>query len=132
VEFPFIDLLKIHPYFDSSEEIFSKLTSKHIFVYGIKASTSSSGSWGVGKDVWHSTVIKVKPADYVASILEIPDLTGDLLFKYVLDCLKPTLWYNGDTPLKHRINKLKANGVIPIEPKQHLWYHAWYYELYHL
>jgi hypothetical protein len=34
--------------------------------------------WSVEDDIWDSINIKVKSADYV-------DLTGDLLFKYVLE-----------------------------------------------
>ena len=34
------------------------------------------------------------------TLLEIPDITGDLLFKYVLDYLKPTLDF-GETPLEN-------------------------------
>ncbi|RGB23513.1 hypothetical protein C1646_677060 [Rhizophagus diaphanus] len=128
VDISFEDPLKIHPYHAShGRRKFSKLTSKHTFVLGIDANTAS-GSWG-GEDIWAPIHIKVKSADYVASLLEIPELTGDLLFKYVLDCLKPTLTNNGDTPLKHWINKLKGRGAIPIEPKQHPWYYAWNYKL---
>ncbi|PKC02589.1 hypothetical protein RhiirA5_380854, partial [Rhizophagus irregularis] len=105
VDFSFKDPLKIHPYYASYERKFSKLTSKHTFVLGI-AANNGGGSWR-GRDIWEPIHIKVKSADYVASLLEIPELTGDLLFKYVLDCLKPTLINNGDTPLKHWINKLK-------------------------
>ena len=36
---------------------------------------------------------------------------------------------NGETPLKHWINELKGKGIIPIEPRQHLWYDAWNYTL---
>ncbi|PKY31312.1 hypothetical protein RhiirB3_448853 [Rhizophagus irregularis] len=127
VDFSFKDPLKIHPYYASYERKFSKLTSKHTFVLGI-AANNGGGSWR-GRDIWEPIHIKVKSADYVASLLEIPELTGDLLFKYVLDCLKPTLINNGDTPLKHWINKLKGKGAIPIEPKQHPWYYAWNYKL---
>ncbi|RGB28339.1 hypothetical protein C1646_767949 [Rhizophagus diaphanus] len=128
VDISFKDPLKIHPYYASHRRIkFSKLTSKHTFVLGIAAS-NGGGSWS-GEDIWESIHIKVKSVDYVASLLEIPELTGDLLFKYVLDCLKPTSIGNGDTPLKHWINKLKVEGAIPIEPKQHPWYYAWNYKL---
>lgn len=68
-------------------------------------------------------------ADYIASKLEIPGFTGDLLFKYVLAYLQPTLQENGETPLKVRIDKLKVKGIVPIKPKQHLWYDAWNYTL---
>ncbi|GBC05422.1 hypothetical protein RclHR1_06210007 [Rhizophagus clarus] len=124
----FRDPMNIHPYYYSHKKKFSDITSNHIFVLGIKAD-NGGGSWGVGNDVWGPICIEAKSADYVASILEIPDLTGDLLFKYVLDCLKPSLTRNGETPLKNWINKLKVQGEIPIEPKQHLWYHVWNYKL---
>ncbi|CAG8716374.1 19426_t:CDS:2 [Rhizophagus irregularis] len=112
----------------ASVVILPNLTSKYIFSLRIKANTSGS-SWGVGEDIWKPIYIKAKSADDVASILEIPGLTGDLLFKYVLDFLNPTLTNNGETPLKHWVNELKSEGAIPIEPEQHLWYHAWNYEL---
>jgi hypothetical protein len=115
-----------HPYYDSRRK-FSNLTSKHVFVLGTAA--SHSGSWGEGSDIWYPVTIEAKSADYVASMLEIPDVTGDLLFKYVLDYLKPTLTSNGEAPLKDWVNKLKIKGAIPIEPKEHLWYHAWNYKL---
>jgi hypothetical protein len=124
----FNDPLKVHSSFDDHYINFSDLTSKHVFALGIKASTNGN-SWGVGEDIWKPMAIEAKSVDYVASILQIPELTGDLLFKYVLDYLKPTLMFNGETPLKHWINKLKTEGEIPIEPKQHLWYHAWNYTL---
>ena len=120
--------MKIHPYFDSYEKEFSELTSIHVFVLGIKAQTRG-GSWGVGNDIWSIIGVKAKSADYVASLLEIPELSGNLLFQYVLDCLQPALEDNGETPLKHRIDELKGKGIIPIEPKQHLWYDAWDYTL---
>ncbi|CAB4415836.1 unnamed protein product [Rhizophagus irregularis] len=128
VDFSFKVPLKIHPYKVSYDRTISKLTSKHTFVLGISAE-SSANSWGVGDDVWRPIRMKANSADYVASLLEIPDLTGDLLFKYVLDYLKPTLICNGETPLKQWVNKLKVEGAIPMEPKQHLWYYAWNYEL---
>ncbi|GBC00959.1 hypothetical protein RclHR1_04010006 [Rhizophagus clarus] len=124
----FKDPLNIHPYYNGYHRKFSKLTSKHVFALGIKALTRG-GSWGIGEDIWRPMCIKAKSVDYVASMLGIPDLTGDILFKYVLDYLKPTLPNNGETPLKHWVNKLKGKGAIPIEPKQHLWYHAWNYKL---
>ncbi|CAB4492760.1 unnamed protein product [Rhizophagus irregularis] len=127
-EYGFKDPLVIHTYYYNHNELFSDLTSKYIFSLRIKANTSGS-SWGVGEDIWKPIYIKAKSADDVASILEIPGLTGDLLFKYVLDFLNPTLTHNGETPLKHWVNELKSEGAIPIEPEQHLWYHAWNYEL---
>ncbi|UZO00741.1 uncharacterized protein OCT59_011860 [Rhizophagus irregularis] len=127
VDISFEDPLEIHPYQSRSGK-FSKLVSKHTFVLGIGASASWN-RWSVDEDIWEPINIKVKSADYVASLLEIPDITGDLLFKYVLDCLKPTLICDGDTPLKHWVNKLKSNGTIPIEPNQHPWYYAWNYKL---
>jgi hypothetical protein len=123
-----IDPLKIHLFDDDDNIKFSELTYKHVFLLGIKA-IASGDSWGAGEDIWEPMAIEAKSADYVASILQIPELTGDLLFKYVLDYLKPTLINNGETPLKHWINQLKTEGEIPIEPKQHLWHHAWNYTL---
>ncbi|CAB4415830.1 unnamed protein product [Rhizophagus irregularis] len=127
VDISFEDPLEIHPYQSRSGK-FSKLDSKHTFVLGIAASASWN-RWSADEDIWEPINIKVKSADYVASLLEIPDITGDLLFKYVLDCLKPILICDGDTPLKHWANKLKSNGTIPIEPNQHPWYYAWNYKL---
>ncbi|RGB38148.1 hypothetical protein C1646_665643 [Rhizophagus diaphanus] len=115
-------------YKSSKYELISDLTTKYIFSLRIKANTSGT-SWGVGEDIWKPIYVEAKSADDVASILEIPGLTGDLLFKYVLDFLNPTLARNGETPLKHWVNELKSEGAIPIKPEQHLWYHAWNYEL---
>ena len=123
VDISFKDPLKIHPYHDS-EGTFSKLNSKHIFVLGISANSSQRV-----ENIWEPINIEAKSADFVASLLEIPDLTGDLLFKYVLDYLKPTLIDNGETPLEDWVNELKNNGTIPIEPNQHLWYYAWNHAL---
>src|SRR5437763_13060915 len=128
-DYPF-DPLFLHPYNHSYFDRYNKdrnleQTSKHILTIVINA--SSSGSWGAGQDVWDSIDIYSKSADYVASKLEIPGFTGDLSFKYVLAYLQPTLENNGDRPLKHLIDGLKAKGVIPIKPQQHLWYDFWNY-----
>ncbi len=74
-----------------------------------------------------NTEIYSGSADQIANELEIPGFTGDLLFRYVLAYLQPTLEYNGETPLKYQIDALKAEGNIPIKPPQHLWYYAWKY-----
>ena len=102
------------------------MTSKHVLAFKINA--MSSGSWGVGDDVWQSIDIHAKPADYVANKLEIPGFTGDLLFKYVLDYFQPTI-YGGEVPLKYKIDDLKAKEIISIRPQQHLWYDAWNHTL---
>ncbi|PKK59011.1 hypothetical protein RhiirC2_795450 [Rhizophagus irregularis] len=96
VDFSFKVPLKIHPYKVSYDRTISKLTSKHTFVLGISVE-SSANSWGVGDGVRRPIRMKANSADYVASLLEIPDLT--------------------------------VEGAIPMEPKQHLWYYAWNYEL---
>ncbi|RIA88864.1 hypothetical protein C1645_825698 [Glomus cerebriforme] len=63
------------------------------------------------KEFQYPIIVEAKSAaDYIAGF------TGDLLFKYVLVYLKPSLTNNGDTPLKHRIDELKGKGEIPIEP----------------
>jgi hypothetical protein len=103
-----------------------KLNSKHIFTLVVSAMTSG-GSWGVARDIWKTLTIRANSADHIASKLEIPGFTGDLLFRYVLAYLQPTLENNGSTPLKHQIDKLKGEGVIPVRPQQHLWYDAWKY-----
>ncbi|RIA84225.1 hypothetical protein C1645_832612 [Glomus cerebriforme] len=105
-----------------------ELTSKHIFTLEIGAKTSGQ-SWSVAKDIWCSPEIRAQQADDIANRLEIPGFTGDLLFRYVLACLQPTFRYNGNTPLKYKIDQLKANEVIPVKPRQHLWYDAWNYTL---
>ncbi|GBB87802.1 hypothetical protein RclHR1_01430011 [Rhizophagus clarus] len=123
-----LDPSNLHPRYYNR---FSELTSKHIFVLGVKADAGND-SWGPDDPVgefWNPMRIEAKSADYVANMLQIPDLTGDLLFKYVLSCLQPTIQDNGETPLKHWVNELKSKGEIPIEPKQHLWYYAWNYIL---
>ncbi|RGB24516.1 hypothetical protein C1646_772983 [Rhizophagus diaphanus] len=117
LDISFKDPLKIHPYQSDSGK-FLDLNSKHIFVLGTSCSNN----------IWEPIKIKVKSADFLASLLKIPDLTGDLLFKYVLDCLKPTL-DDGEIPLENWINKLKSNGTIPIKPNQHLWYYAWNFHI---
>jgi len=104
-----------------------ELTSKHVFAIKIKA--ISNGSWGTGDDVWESMIVHAKSADYMADKLEIPGFTGDLLFKYVLAYLEPTLQSNGETPLKHKIDELKAQGSIPIKPQKNNWYDAWEYTI---
>ncbi|PKY16516.1 hypothetical protein RhiirB3_381815 [Rhizophagus irregularis] len=86
----FKDPLKIHPYQIRYSGNFSKLNSKHTFVLGISSEDN----------IWEPINVEVKSADFVASLLEIPDITGDLLFKYVLDYLKPTLDF-GETPLQN-------------------------------
>jgi hypothetical protein len=70
-----------------------------------------------------------KSANYVANQLEIPGFTGDLLFKFVLAYLQPTMKYNGEIPFKHKIDDLKSKGTIPTEPQQHLWYDIWNFAL---
>src|SRR4051794_26752999 len=113
---------------DESDEIIKslKVTSKHIFTLVVSALTSG-GSWGVAIDIWKCLAIQANSADDIASKLEIPGFTGDLLFRYVLAYLQPTLENNGDTPLKRQINSLKGEGIIPVNPQQHLWYDAWKY-----
>ncbi|GBC09941.1 hypothetical protein RclHR1_09210010 [Rhizophagus clarus] len=131
----FIDPLDLHPYYYNGyghKNKFSELTSAHVFVLGLHTRISSDGSWGIeeSSEIEEEIDIRAKSADYCANILKIPDLTGDLLFKYVLSYLNPNLQNNGDTPLEERIDKLKVKRVIPTEkPKQHLWYYAWNYIL---
>ncbi|CAB4439372.1 unnamed protein product [Rhizophagus irregularis] len=108
------DYEDLHHYYYYDDRTLSELTSKHVFVFGASVDNNNDGT---------------KSADYIASVLKIPVLTGDLLFKYVLDCLQPTIQNNGETPLKYWINGLKSKGDIPIEPKQHLWYYAWNHAL---
>ena len=55
--------------------------------------------------------------------------TGDLLFKYVLANLQPSVQNSGERPLRNIINEMKIDGTIPINPEQHLWYDAWNYVL---
>ena len=86
--------------------------------------SSIGGSWGAGDDV---PGIHTGSADQIANELEIPGFTGDLLFRYVLAYLQPTLEDNGEIPLKHHIDALKVDGVIPLKPLQHLWYDVWNY-----
>ncbi|CAB5379159.1 unnamed protein product [Rhizophagus irregularis] len=131
-QYDYEDPLNLHPYYYYDDRTLSELTSKHVFVFGASVDNNDDGSWRVNSpiaDFWAPICIKAKSADYIASVLKIPVLTGDLLFKYVLDCLQPTIQNNGETPLKYWINGLKSKGDIPIEPKQHLWYHAWNHAL---
>ncbi|CAB4387746.1 unnamed protein product [Rhizophagus irregularis] len=126
----YYDPLQIHTFkYGEEDENEIEFTSKHIFTLEIFA--QSNGSWGVGNDVWigQSPIVRAKSADHIASILGFPEFTGDLLFKHVLAYLQPVLQNNGSTPLKHSIDGLKANGIIPINPLQHLWYDAWNYTI---
>ncbi|RIA93431.1 hypothetical protein C1645_843443 [Glomus cerebriforme] len=129
----YFDPLQIHPFiFKYGYEYERKrldLTSKHIFTLEICA--SSNGSWGIGDDIWESNspTVFANSADDIASTLEFPGLTGDLLFKYVLAYLQPTIQNNGSVPLKHNIDRLKAEEIIPVKLPQHLWYDAWNYTL---
>ena len=129
----YYDPLHLHPFDHGSYEISEpssilELTSKHIFTLEIR-SRAQGGSWGVAQDIWESPDVHAKSADYIASKLEVPEFTGDLLFKYVLAYLQPTLQNNGNTPLKHKVDQLKAKGIIPVQPQQHLWYDVWSYTL---
>ena len=105
-----------------------KIISKSL-LFALRIKANSHGSRGITNEIWNSIDIHAKSADHIANKLEIPGFTGDLLFKYVLAYLQPTLENNGDRPLKHLIDGLKAKGVIPIKPQQHLWYDAWSYSL---
>ena len=49
------------------------------------------------------------------------------MFRYVLAYLQPNLDCDGETPLKHHIDALKVDGVVPFKPLQHLWYDVWNY-----
>src|SRR4051794_26546684 len=127
----YFDPLHLHPFNYSDDGPPAKrlnLTSKHIFVLVVSAKTSG-GSWDVAEDIWYSPDIYARSADNIANKLQIPGFTGDLLSKYVLAYLQPTLENSGSTPLKHQIDELKAGGIIPVEPRQHLWYDAWNYGL---
>ncbi|POG58281.1 hypothetical protein GLOIN_2v1732217 [Rhizophagus irregularis DAOM 181602=DAOM 197198] len=131
-QYDYGDPLNLHPYYYYDDRKLSELTSKHVFVFGASVDNKDERRKKEKKkiaDIWAPICIKAKSADYIASVLKIPVLTGDLLFKYVLDCLQPTIQNNGETPLKYWINGLKSKGDIPIEPKQHLWYHAWNHAL---
>ncbi|RGB26515.1 hypothetical protein C1646_674720 [Rhizophagus diaphanus] len=129
----FNDPLDLHPYYYygyGHKCKFSLLTSMHVFVLGIHSEISIDGSWG-SEENWeekNEIDVRVKPADYCADKLGIPDFTGELLFKYVLNYLNPTLQHNGDIQLKERIDELKVRGDIPTDDsQQHLWYYAWNY-----
>ncbi|CAB4441119.1 unnamed protein product [Rhizophagus irregularis] len=131
----FNDPLDLHPYYCDGyghKYKFSLLTSMHVFVLGIHSEISIDGSWG-SEESWegeekYKIDVRVKPADYCANKLGIPDFTGELLFKYVLNYLNPTLQNNGDIQLKERIDELKVKGDIPTDDsQQHLWYYAWNY-----
>src|SRR5947208_3549564 len=102
----------------------------HIFTLQVGAE-SMSGSWGRRYDMkfCETPDVYASSADQVASKLEIPGFNGDLLIKYVLAHLQPTLQYNGSAPLKYWVDGLKAEGMISIKPQQHLWYDAWNYTL---
>ncbi|CAB4389473.1 unnamed protein product [Rhizophagus irregularis] len=72
--------------------------------------------------------IRAKPADYVANKLKIPDVNGDLLYRYVLYYLNPS--FDENSPLRNHIDNLVAEGNISnISVTQHPWYSAWNYTL---
>ncbi|PKY42675.1 hypothetical protein RhiirA4_417661 [Rhizophagus irregularis] len=113
------DPLNLHPHYNIVKEQFSKLTSKHVFVLHV----SDIADWE--RD--YSLCIKAKSADWFAHQLDIPNFNGDILFKYVLEYLNPTLEIKVDKIIKRYI-KLHTKGLIPNEP-QHLWYSVWDYAL---
>ncbi|RGB26020.1 hypothetical protein C1646_770983 [Rhizophagus diaphanus] len=112
----FDDPLNIHPYYNLDGKKYFKLTSKNVFTFNSY------------KD---RMIIRAKSADYVANKLKIPDVNGDLLFKYVLCYLNPSFQsYNKIPPLGHHIDKLIAEeNISNIAATQHPWYSAWNYAL---
>nr|CAG8583862.1 2005_t:CDS:2 [Entrophospora candida] len=122
-DFPF--LLDNDDYYGRSST--PSIKPNNILTFEVNAYTSG-GSWG-GEDIWREPSVIANDADNVASQLRVPGLNGNLLVKYVLAHLQPSLRGNGEAPLKHRIDKLKAEGKISSKPKQHLWYDLWEYAL---
>ncbi|PKY41322.1 hypothetical protein RhiirA4_454883 [Rhizophagus irregularis] len=113
--YEFDDPLNIHPHYDLDEEKYFKLTltSKNVFTFN-----SFDGIMA----------IRAKPADYVANKLKIPNVNGELLYKYVLYYLNPS--FNENSRLRHHIDELIAEGNISnISVTQHPWYSAWNYTL---
>ena len=76
-------------------------------------------------------IIRAKSADYVANKLKIPDVNGELLFKYVLCYLNPYFKpFNIISPLEHHIDKLIAEeNISNIAVTHNPWYSAWNYTL---
>ncbi|CAB5383710.1 unnamed protein product [Rhizophagus irregularis] len=75
------DPLNIHPHYDLEKQKYFKLTltSKNVFTFNLF------------EDLYTSIMaIRAKPADYVANKLKIPDVNGDLLYRYVLYYLNPS------------------------------------------
>ncbi|CAB5395337.1 unnamed protein product [Rhizophagus irregularis] len=93
------------------------LTSKNVFTFNSF------------EDLYTSIMaIRAKPADYVANKLKIPDVNGDLLYRYVLYYLNPS--FDENSPLRNHIDNLVAEGNISnISVTQHPWYSAWNYTL---
>ncbi|RGB26018.1 hypothetical protein C1646_675134 [Rhizophagus diaphanus] len=112
------DPLNLHPHYNIVKKQFSKLTSKHVFVFHV----NDIPDWGD-----YSLCIKAKSADWFAHQLDIPNFNGNILFKYVLEYLNPTLEIKVDKIIKKHI-KLKTEGLILNEP-QHFWYSVWNYVL---
>ncbi|CAB5395334.1 unnamed protein product [Rhizophagus irregularis] len=112
----FDDPLNIHPYYNLDGKKYIKLTSKNVFTFNSY------------KD---RMIIRAKSADYVANKLKIPDVNGDLLFKYVLCYLNPSFEsFNKIPPLGHHMDKLIAEeNISNIAATQHPWYSAWIYAL---
>ncbi|RGB21624.1 hypothetical protein C1646_777620 [Rhizophagus diaphanus] len=113
----FDDPLNLHPHYDLYKNKYFKstLTSKNVFTFNSFKGLYTS-----------IMTIRAKPADYVANKLKIPDVNGDLLYKYVLYYLNPSFFEN--SPLRHYIDELVAEGNISnIFATQHAWYPAWNY-----
>ncbi|CAB4389466.1 unnamed protein product [Rhizophagus irregularis] len=108
----FDDPLNIHPYYNLDGKKYIKLTSKNVFTFNSY------------KD---RMIIRAKSADYVANKLKIPDVNGDLLFKYVLCYLNPSFEsFNKIPPLGHHMDKLIAEeNISNMAATQHPWYSAW-------
>ncbi|CAB4478814.1 unnamed protein product [Rhizophagus irregularis] len=115
----FDDPLNIHPHYDLEKQKYFKLTltSKNVFTFNSF------------EDLYTSIMaIRAKPADYVANKLKIPDVNGDLLYRYVLYYLNPS--FDENSPLRNHIDNLVAEGNISnISVTQHPWYSAWNYTL---
>ena len=124
----FPDQLRLHPY-DHTYNFRRKKVIAPMHILAFLIETNRFDRQIINEDIWKSISIDANSADSIASKLEIPGFTGDMLFKYVCDYLQPTLCYNREIPLQYKVDELKAKEIIPIRPKQHLWYDIWNHTL---
>ncbi|KAI8886275.1 hypothetical protein K501DRAFT_270010 [Backusella circina FSU 941] len=86
--------------------------------------TGTSGSWGV-EDIWGDQETECDGLEQEVKMLDLEGLTEDLLMIYIIAVVQPNLESDGEAPFVRYINRCKSNGVIPVQPKNHLWLDLW-------